>query len=381
MTVSLRVVLDQLVAPTIDDVAAASAGLANALVAAAPSGCDVAAIVPAATPEQLATLDAQVPGLADVHRVPLARRELAAAWQLSAKPGVGGGMIHAPSLLAPLARHDRLHDRDQTVVTLWDLDAWESPDELGRTAVAWQRGMLRRAARHADAIVVPTHAMAARLADIARVGERIRVIAGATTPDFARPRDTVGRLRALSLPDEYVLVDASTAPSTRLELGLGAAERALAADPALHVVVVGAAEGTEPAILDAAAGAGIPERRAHVRGPLDRHDRAAVVGEARAFVAPSRRSAFPWRVLEALELGVPVVAAASPVHAEVILDGGLVVGDPQGETDADELGAALVRAVADADVAARLRVLAADRAKAFSWREAAERVWQLHADL
>jgi hypothetical protein len=29
----------------------------------------------------------------------------------------------------------------------------------------------------------------------------------------------------------------------------------------------------------------------------------------------------------------------------------------------------------------RLGVLAADRGRAFSWRESADRVWQLHADL
>jgi hypothetical protein len=29
----------------------------------------------------------------------------------------------------------------------------------------------------------------------------------------------------------------------------------------------------------------------------------------------------------------------------------------------------------------RLSVLASDRARAFSWRDSAERVWQLHADL
>ena len=87
------------------------------------------------------------------------------------------------------------------------------------------------------------------------------------------------------------------------------------------------------------------------------------------------------RVLEAMELGVPVVAAASPVHAEVIVDGGSVVGEEDGPLDAAAFGAAVVRAVTDDDAAGRLRILASDRARAFSWRESAERVWQLHADL
>lgn len=381
MTVTLRVVLDQLVAPADDDLVAASRGLALGLAASAPAGCDIAAIVPAVPPNALGALRAVVPGLADIRRAALPRRELAAAWQLGTASGVGGGLIHSPTLLAPLVRHDRVHDHDQTVVTVWDLTPWDSPDELPRAAASWQRAMLKRAVRHADAVVVPTHAMAARLSELARLGDRVRVIAGAPEPGFARPTDTVGRLRQLTLPPEYVVIAASTAPSAALPVGLAAAARAIEADPDLHVVVLGVAAGAEPGVADIAAAAGIPERRVHARGRLDLHDRAAVLGDARALVAPGRQAAFPWRVLEALSLGVPVVAAGSPVHAEVLVDAGLVVGDPGQDADAEELGAALARAVADADAAARLRVLAEDRARAFSWRGAAERVWQLHADL
>lgn len=381
MTVALRVVLDQLVTPTDPDLVAASSGLARGLIAATPSGCEVTAIVPAGTPEQLGALEAEVAGIADVQRMILARRELAAAWQLGAMPGAGGGMIHSPTLLAPLAKHDRLHDHDQTVVTIWDLAPWETPSELPRSVVAWHRAMLKRAVKHADAVVVPTHAMAQRLVDHARITDRLRVIAGAAPVGFARPTDSVGRLRDLTLPGDYIVLPGSLAPSAGLADGMHAAAAALAADDALHVVVIGADEGAEPAFLDLGATAGIPEHRVHVRGGLDRHDRAAVLAEARVFVAPARQSAFPWRVLEALEVGVPVVAAGSEVHAEVVVDGGIVVGGAGGEADAGALGAAVVRAATDAEAAKRLRVLASDRARSFSWREAAERVWQLHADL
>lgn len=381
MTVALRVVLDQLVAPTDPDLAAASTGLARGLVAAAPSGCEVTAIVPAADSEQLERLSRTVSGLAGVDRALLPRRELATAWQLGTVTGVAGGMLHSPTLLAPLIRHDRVHDHDQTVVTLWDLAAWDNPAELPRSAVAWQRAMLKRAVKHADAVVVPTHAMALRLAELTHLGDRVRVISGAPPTGFTRPVDAADRARSLALPSDYVVVIGSTAPSEGLVTGLHAAARALAADAALHVLVIDAREGEEPAIADAAAAAGIPERRVHVRGTLELRDRAAALAVARVVVAPARQSAFPWRVLEALELHTPVVAAASAVHTEVVVDGGILVGDAGSETDAEALGAAVERAAVDATAAARLRVLAADRARAFSWREAAERVWQLHADL
>ena len=35
-------------------------------------------------------------------------------------------------------------------------------------------------------------------------------------------------------------------------------------------------------------------------------------------------TAFPWRVVEALAVGVPVVAAASDSHREVVLDGDML---------------------------------------------------------
>lgn len=369
----LRVVLDQLVTQTDPDLATASRELARALVQSAPAGCEVGAIVPSGTGE------VDVAGLADVHRMGMGRRELAAAWQLGVAPGVGGGLLHAPSLLAPLVRHDRANDHDQTVVTMWDLRPWEHPDELSRTAATWHRAMLRRAEKHADAVVAPSHAVAQRLAESTRLGSRIRVIAGAAPAGFAVPRDAVGRRRTLGLAEAAIAMAGDASPSAALSAGFTAIA---AAGVDLPVVVLDAPEGSEPAIVALAAAAGVPEPRVHVCGALDAADRAAVLDATLALLAPSRRSAFPWRVVEALALGVPVVAVASPDHREAIVDGGLVVGGAEsGAEDAAALGAALAEALGSTVTLDRLAVLAADRGRAFSWREAAERVWQLHADL
>ncbi|WP_271727570.1 hypothetical protein, partial [Bacillus licheniformis] len=68
-------------------------------------------------------------------------------------------MIHGTGLFAPLRKHDR-RAGDQTVVTIHDVLAWTNPEAMSSTAVAWQKGMLKRARKHADAVVVPTHALA-----------------------------------------------------------------------------------------------------------------------------------------------------------------------------------------------------------------------------
>lgn len=339
------------------DQAAAAVDLTHGLVATAPSGCSVDAIVPSGT-------DVSIRGVEDVRTLSLARRELAASWQLGFAPGVGGGLIHSPSLLAPLVRHDRVHDNDQTTVTVWDLAAWDAPDTLSKATVAWQRAMLRRAVKHADAVVVPSHAIAERLAELVKLGDRIRVVAGAAPRGFGVPSEAAERRAVLSLPEQYVVV---TGSASNLAEGF---RGAVAAD--LDAVVFDAPEGAEPRLAEIAASVGLPERRAHIRGALSADDRAAVLAGAKTFVATDPVPAWPWRAVEAMSVGVPVVAVDSGSHHDVIADGGRLVA--AGE---------LPDAVADAVGAAgeRLRVLAADRSRAFSWASSAERIWGLHADL
>lgn len=373
MVATLRVVLDQLVVPTEPTLAEASRDLTRALIAGAPAGCEVEGIAPAG-----AHGDPEVPGLSGLRRTALPRRELAAALQLGLGTGIGGGMIHSPTLFAPLVKHDRVHDNDQTVVTVWDLRPWEAPGELPRSAVGWYRGMLKRAVRFADAVVVPTHSIARRLAAIAPLGDRIRVISGASPLGFAVPTDEVGRRRALDLPEGFLLLSGGAVPSDALEVGLGAIA---ASGVDLPVVVIDVEEGHEPAVADLASGAGIGEHRIHMRGALDAADRAAVFGAAVAFLAPSQLTGFPWRVVDALTLGVPVIAAQSEVHAEVVVEGGELVEGTDAASLVAGMGEALSRALGSTAAADRLAVLSGDRGRSFSWREAADKVWHLHAEL
>ncbi|RZI94323.1 MAG: glycosyl transferase, partial [Microbacterium sp.] len=102
MTATLRIVLDHGTSAADSDLATAALELARGLVATAPTDCVVEAIVPSGDDDPVQA----VPGLASVERLALPRRELLAAWQLGVPTGVGGGLIHAPSLAAPLTRHD-----------------------------------------------------------------------------------------------------------------------------------------------------------------------------------------------------------------------------------------------------------------------------------
>lgn len=355
----LRVVLDQMNDVVEPDQAEAARSLMQGLVATAPAKCQVEAIVPAG-----GDAEPDVEGVASVHRLALARRELGAAWQLGVIAGIGGGMIHAPTLFAPLAKHDRANDYDQTVATLWDLRAWSSPERVPRTSVLWQRAMLKRAVKHADAVVVPTHAMAEQLATLGRFGDRIRVIPGAAPEGFVIPLDAEQRRAVHGAPARYLV-----ATGTAEELApVFAAAVASDAD----AFVLDAPEGSAAAIAEAAVAAGLEAPRVHVLGRLDGTDRAALLAGALAFAGADPAPVWPWRLVEALALGVPVIAVDSGVHRDVLAEGGLLVS-PDGFIEA-------VRDAAGGE-ARRLSVLAADRSRAYSWNGSAERVWTLHAEL
>ncbi len=93
---------------------------------------------------------------------------------------VADGMVHAPSVLAPLAKHDRFREPGhQTVVTVHDVVPWTHPETLTPRGVHFHRAMVKRAWKHADAVVVPTHAVADALNRIHRFDDRLRVIGGA----------------------------------------------------------------------------------------------------------------------------------------------------------------------------------------------------------
>lgn len=361
MATVLRVVLDQLTDVVDADSAEASLEVARALIETAPARCEVAAVVPSDAVDAASALS----GVAQTIRAPFPRTGLLASWPMGISGGVAGGLLHAPTLLAPLVKHDRAHDNEQTVVTLWDLAVWDTPALFPRATVLAHRALLKRAEKHTDAVVVPAHATAHRLAEIApKLSGRIRVIPGAAPADFRVPTDAVGRRRELGVPDRVAVVAGGTEEQLRAVLS------SIAGEQTSSVVVF-----DEPAeVATAIADAGIDRDRVIVPGRLDPADRAAVLDAAVLLIALSDGSGFPWRAVEAMVLGVPVVACDSPVHHEVLLDGARIA-------PFDELRDAAGEVLSSPEELHRWAVRAGDRGRAFSWRDHAERVWALHAEL
>jgi glycosyltransferase involved in cell wall biosynthesis len=378
VSIVLRVVVDQMATPAPTGVGRYTRELTRGLIATAPTGCTVEGIVSALPQDKVDALEAALPGLGALHRTTLPRRELAAAWQLGIAPTLATGMIHAPGLLAPLVKHDTASDGTQIVVTVHDTLAWTHPASLTPATVSWNKAMLKRARKHADAVVVPSHAVAQRLAEIVDLGDRVRVIGGAASDDLVVPPDADARAARLGLPADYILTIGTLDPRrglTDLITALG-----LPGAPDLPLLILGPDTWGELTVAAVADEAGLPDDRVRALGVVDDADLAVLLSRATVFVHPGRQEGFGLPIVEAFRFGTPVVHSDDAALLEVAAGAGVAV-ELDGKGYPERLAAALADTIGDTDRLRRLRVLAEDRERAFSWRDSAERVWQLHADL
>ena len=370
---TLRVILDEMLGD--GSVARYTEELTREIIRGAPRGCYVEGFVSASTEAEYAQILDRLPGLQVLHKSSLASRELRAAWQHGFTRLPGTGMVHAPSPLAPLTRHDRLNNGDQIVVTFHDALAWTSPDFLSPRAVTWYRAMAKRAQKYADAIVVPSHAVAEQLTELVDFGDRIRVISGAPSSTFVVGSDAEERAAGLALPERYVLAMGGLEPRR----GIDQLVRAMATIDVALLVVGPTAD--DPALAVAVAEAGIPAERVRGLGQLSDENIAVALSRATVFAYPNLEEGFGMPMLEALALGTPVVHSDAPALLELAADAAVIVAREDEAGYPERLAAGINSVLADAAFAERLRYAGMDRGRAFDWRTSAEKVWQLHADL
>lgn len=377
---TMRVIVDEMLSPVPNGIARYTEELTRALIQFAPAGCFVEGIVSASTePEYAAVLD-NLPGLSGLYKTSLARRELVSAWQHGFTRLPGGGMIHAPSLLAPLGRHDRVNATGQQIaVTIHDVVAWTHPESLSPRRVSWHKAMAKRAHKYADAVVVPTHAVADQLADILNFGDRVRVIGGAVGTRLAVPADADERAERLDLPERYLLTMGGLESQRGIDHLLAAL--ALPGTTGLPLLVVGPDDSDGRSISAEAEAAGLPAGRVHTLGYLSDADLSVVLDRAVVLVFPSIAEGFGLPILEAFHFGTPVVHSDVPALVEVAADAGITVPVADLEGYPARLAEAITRVADDDELAGRLATYGIDRAGLFSWQSSAEHVWQLHADL
>jgi glycosyltransferase involved in cell wall biosynthesis len=315
---------------------------------------------------------ARVPGMAGPRRLPLPRRPLVASWEVGVGPRPRGpvDIVHAPTLMAP-PRGSR-----PLVVTIHDAVPWTHPETLTPRGVRWHRAMADRVAATADAVVVPTEAVATELRRHLRLPRVVVIGEGARELAIPTPSQEEGVRHRLGLPSEgYLLTIATLEPRKGLDVLI----RALAdpAAPSLPLMVVGRKGwgGVDP--LDLAADLGLAPDRVTLLGSIPDDDLAVALRGATALVVPSRSEGFGLPVLEGMAAGVPVVTSDAPALVEV--GGGAVLVAPVG--DAGALAGALRQVVDDATLRARMVSAGRERAADFGWDKAATALMGLYGEL
>lgn len=368
---SLRLVLDPIVEPRTREIGGYALAIAQALIATAPAGVDVEGIVASSAPSQYERLEASLDGLGALHKSSFDRRTLHALWRRGlARPR--GTMVHATDLDAPLGRADA--DGGQAVVTVHDVTAFTDPSRLPAQEVRIQRALVQRAERFADAVVVPSHAVAGVLDESGGFGQRLRIIPGGANPSLVVPRDADLRAEQLGLPEHFLLAPGDGRARAHLRPLLRALART--DGPKIPLVVL----GTED--LDAVTReAGLDPARVLAVSSDVPEDVASVLARASVFVHPGAASGFGLTIIDAMRAGVPVVHPDDPALEELTAEAALVVSRKDVSGYTASLAQHLDALLDDVQTRDRLRIAGRDRAELFDWRDSAEKIWQLHAEL
>lgn len=362
--------VEQLLAPVPGGTGRYSAELAAALARRAGPGDEVTGWCA----WRAGPANAAVPGVAGPFALPLPRRALAAAWGRGVGPAPSGiDLVHAPTLLVPPARPGI-----PLVVTVHDAVPWTHPETLTAHGASWHQQMGRRVARHADAVIVPTQAVAGEIAE--RIGirpDRLHVIGeGVSSAVTLVGPDADDRAARLGLPPGgYLLTLATLEPRKGLDVALAAL--ADPASPRLPLLLVGPQGWGNLDPRAEAARLGLEPARVRVLGRLTDADLAVVLSRATVLVMPSRAEGFGLPVLEAMAAGVPVVVADVPALLEV--GGEVVARFPVG--DAAALAAVLARLAGDAALRRAMSAAGRTRAARFTWNDVADRCWALYRRL
>lgn len=233
-----------------------------------------------------------------------------------------------------------------------DLDAF-----VKRARVPFFVGLLRRAqtsvARRASRVIVPSAYLKGIVASWGIPREKIEVVYNAV------PVDALGRVpeAVARLARPLVVTAGRLVPWKHMEGVIDA----VADLPGASLAIVG--DGPLRAALLRRAEEKLPNRFA-LTGALSHADTLATVAAASAFVLNSSYEGLSHVLVEALSLGVPIVATRVGGNAEVVADGedGLLV--PTGDVKA--LRAATERLLEDAGLRARLALRAKESSRRFA---------------
>ncbi len=299
---------------------------------------------------------------------PIPARALLATWGHTDSPKLDhwlrpARVLHATNYLAPPSRL-------AVVVTVNDCSFARYP-ELCTPEVRALVPVIRRSIRRGAVVHVPSEFVADEVDELfgpglAASGRLVVVPWG--VPAIVTGSPTPPELTPIVDGPPYVLAIGSLEPRKNLPYLVAAFGAMAEAHPDLRLVLAGPDGPARPAVDLAIAELADPVRsRVVVTGSVSDAGRVALLEHAHVLAYPSLYEGFGFPVLEAMSIGVPVVAARAGSIPEVAGDAAILVGP----TDVRALADALTLLVDDSAARTEKIALGHDQARRYSWIDTA----------
>ena len=311
---------------------------------------------------------ATIPGAETVDsRIPV--RLLNRAWHRWEWPSIEtlAGSVDVAHSMHPLMLPSR---RAARVITIHDLYFLDHPEDTEREIRADYAELAPSHAARCDAIVAVSEYTASQVRSrFAIAGDKVTICSPAA-PSWTQKLQP-GESKA---PSKGPILFLGTLERRKnAAVLLEAYARLLAREPQVPELILAGRAGTgAEAVVDRLKAAPFAGKVRHL-GYVSDDRREQLFRQAAMIVMPSLDEGFGMPALEAMTIGVPVVAADRGALPEVVGDAGLLV-----EPDADALAQAMKRILDDPALAGRLRDAGIERAKRFTWEASAARLMDVY---
>lgn len=297
------------------------------------------------------------------HRVPVS--VLNAAWHWLRWPPVEWltldryDVAFSPHPLLLPARHAA------QVVMVHDLDFLRHPERTHREIRRDYRRLARSHTQRAARIIVPSQYTADEVVEVLGVARRQVSVCAPGAPEW---HDAPGRLAR----DGYVLFMGTLEPRKNVDGLLAAYGRLLERRPQTPTLVLAGGAGADAQHWIDAIGRPPLAGRVDYRGYVSEPDRQRLYAGARLLVLPSHEEGFGMPALEAMSLGIPVVASNRGALPGLVGDAGILIAPD----DTESIAAALDRVLSDDTLAEEMRTRGVERSKRFQWGYTADAIHQ-----
>jgi glycosyltransferase involved in cell wall biosynthesis len=282
-------------------------------------------------------------------------------------------LLHAPDFVLPPTRA-------RTLLTIHDLAFMVHPECAEPSMVRYLTDVVPRGLRRADAILADSEATRRDLASLLAIDPmRVDLVYPGVGPRFRSMsvEEVEPVRRRLGLPDRFVLFVSTIEPRKNLVRLLEAFAQVLQIETSnlqsaicnLHLVIAGRRGWMYDEVFATIDRLQLRERVQLLDFVHDK-DLPALYNLAVAFAYPSIYEGFGIPPLEALACGTPTVTADNSSLPEVVGDAAVLVS----AEDVGSIASGIARVVGDAALRARLRAAGPERARQFTWGQAAKRV-------